>query len=105
MPRPLSTSDEIGLQEGVADPAAILDQQPPLEHDLLGDGQNRLLEHWPYFMRQPIIQLSAPACVGHQCNAESDFRQRDRADVMAFKRLSRNERNHLRLWPRTPQFR
>jgi hypothetical protein len=25
--------------------------------------------------------------------------------VKAFKRLSRNERNHLRLRPRTPQFR
>lgn len=51
--------DEIRLREGMADFAAVFDQETPLEHDVLGDREDTLLEHWAHLVRQPIIEFSA----------------------------------------------
>ena len=39
--------------------SAFFRQQPPLEHDLLGDGKNSLLEHRTDVVRQPVVQRGA----------------------------------------------
>jgi len=44
--------------------AAFLDQQPPFEHDVFGDGQDALLEHRPHLIHEPIVERGALAGVG-----------------------------------------
>jgi hypothetical protein len=87
--------DEIGLREGVAGLAAVLDQQPPLEHDVFGDGEHALVEHRAHFVREPVIELGAAAGVGDQLDAEADFGESHGADEEPIKRLCGNEGQHF----------
>ena len=38
--------------------AALLDQEPPFEHDIFGNRENALFEHRPHLVRQPIVEFS-----------------------------------------------
>src|SRR5690242_5736299 len=42
--------DQIRLGVGMPGFPAILDQQPPLEHDVFADWQDAFLEHRPHFV-------------------------------------------------------
>src|ERR1700726_5025056 len=39
--------------------AVIVDEEPPFEHDVLGDREHALLEHRPYPMREPVVEFGA----------------------------------------------
>jgi hypothetical protein len=69
--------NQIRLRERMSRRAAFLDQQPPFEHDVFGDGQDALFEHWPHFVREPIVEFGAFACVRNELNAEADFGEGD----------------------------
>jgi len=43
--------------------------------------------------------------LGEQFDAEANLGQRHRTDVERFERLRLDERQHLRFWPRAPNFR
>lgn len=76
--------------------AAILDQDPPPEHDVLGDGENPLLEGRSYRMREPIVQFGSSARIGDELDAEADFRKGYDAGVKQIEWLRSDERDHLR---------
>ncbi len=84
-------NDEIGLREGMARLAAVLDQDPPFEHDVLADGKDALFEHRPHLVREPIVQFGAAGCVADEFDAEADFGEGNRADVEQIERLRRDE--------------
>jgi hypothetical protein len=52
---------EIGLREGMADLAAFLDHEPPLEHDTLGDREDTPFERRSHLMGEPVVELGAMA--------------------------------------------
>src|SRR5271169_1927488 len=89
--------DQVGLRERVAYLAAPLDQQPPPEDDVFGDSQNALFKHRSHFVSKPFVKLGTTCDVGQQLDSETNFGQRHRTDVKQFKRLCRNERQHLAL--------
>lgn len=72
--------DQIGLRVGMPGLAPVLDQEPPLEHDILADRQGAFLEHRPHLVRQPLVKLGTVRGVGDQFNAEADFGEGDDAD-------------------------
>jgi hypothetical protein len=51
--------------------AALFDQQPPLEHHVLGDIEHAMPEHWAHFMRKPIVQLGAAVGVIDKLNVDA----------------------------------
>jgi hypothetical protein len=61
--------DQIGLREGMPRLAAFLDQQPPFEYDVFGDGQDALLEHRSHFVREPIVEFGALARRRARCRS------------------------------------
>ena len=73
--------DQIGLGKGMAGLAAVFDQEPPLEHDILGDREHALIEHWPHLVGEPVVELGPPVGVGDKFDAEPDFGEARRADV------------------------
>src|SRR5271170_46320 len=79
----------------MADLAAVFDQQPPLEHDILAHHEDALFEHRPHLVREPIIQLGAAAGVGDQLDSESDFSERYGAHIEQVERLAADEFQHL----------
>src|SRR5208283_1508237 len=89
--------DQIGLRECMPRLAAFLDQQPPFEHDVFGDGQDALLEHRPHPVREPIVECDALAGVGNKLNAEADFGETHSADIEFFECLLGDEGKHFRL--------
>lgn len=97
--------DEIGLREGMSSLAAFLDEQPPFEHDILGNREHALLEHWPHLVRKPIIEFSATIGVRNEFDSEPDFGEGRRTDMEKIKRLSSNEGEDLAFWPGVAQFR
>ena len=74
-------NDEIRLREGIARLAAVLDEEPPLEHDVFGNREDALLEHWSYLVREPIVEFGAPSSLADQFNAEPNFSEAHRADI------------------------
>ena len=97
-------NDEIGLREGVADFAAILDQKTPFEHDVFGDRQYPLLEHRPNPVRQPVIELCAAIGVCDKFNTEADFGEGHSTHIEEFKRLSCHESKNFAFWLGSAQF-
>src|SRR3984893_17678093 len=67
--------------------AAVFDEEPPFEHDVLGDREHALLEHRPYPMREPVVEFGAATGVGNEFNAEANFSEGHRADMEKFERL------------------
>ena len=53
--------DQIGLRKRMTDLAAVFDEKPPLEHDILAHREDALFEHRAHFVREPIIQFRAAA--------------------------------------------
>jgi len=72
---------EIRLGEAMARLAAVLDQEPPPEHDILGDGKKPLVEGRPYRVHEPIVQLGSSVSVADPFDAEADFGEGYHADV------------------------
>jgi hypothetical protein len=72
-------NDEIGLRKCVS--RFTFYQQSPFEHYLFSYRQDSLLEHGPYFMREPIVQLRAPTCLTDKFYAKSNFGECDGTDV------------------------
>src|SRR6202035_2523564 len=66
---------------------AVFDEEPPFEHDVLGDREHALLEHRPYPMREPVVEFGAATGVGNAFNAEANFSEGHRADMEQFERL------------------
>ena len=89
--------DEIGLRKGVSCLTALLDQEPPFEHDVLGDGEHALFEHRPYLVGEPVVQFNAARSVGEPFDTEADLGEGDRTDVELLKPLRRNKGEDLRL--------
>ncbi len=90
--------DEIGLREGIARLAAILDQQSPFEHDIFGDREYALLEHRSYLVRKPVAELGSTPGVGDEFNAKSNFGEGYRADMEKLERLSGDECEDFAVW-------
>src|SRR5260370_39833850 len=78
--------------------AAILNQEPPLEHNVFGYRENTLLEHRPHLMRKPIIQLSAKVGVADEFNTKPDFGEGHRAHIEKFERLGGDEGEDFLFW-------
>jgi hypothetical protein len=60
---------QIRLGEGVAGLPAVLDQEPPPEHDVLCDGKDTVVESRPYRVREPIVQLGPSVSVADEFDA------------------------------------
>src|SRR6476620_5283076 len=85
--------------------AAILNQEPPLEHNVFGYREKTLLEHRPHLVRKPIIQLSAKVGVADEFNTKPDFREGHRAHIEKFERLGGDEGEDFLFWLGAVQFR
>src|SRR5438034_3202008 len=97
--------NQVGLGKGMACFAAFLHQQSPLKHDVFGNRQHTLLEHRTHFVGKPVVKRGAACNLGQQFDAEANLGQRHCTDVEQFERLRLDDRKHLRLWPRAPNFR
>ena len=86
--------DQIRLREGMPRLSAFLDQQPPFEHDVFGDGQAALLEHRSHLVCEPVVEFGALAGVADEFDAEADFGEGHGADVELFERL-RGDKSEL----------
>jgi len=82
-------------QVGMADLAAVFDQQPPLEHDILAHREDALFEHRAHLVREPIIQFRAAGGVGDELDSESYFGERYGAHIEQVERLPADEFQHL----------
>src|ERR1700733_3327884 len=90
--------DEVRLRKRMAGFAAVFDQNPPLEHPLLGARQHALLEHRPHFVRKPIRELGATRGITEKLDAEAYLGKRDDTDIEPFERLRRDEGENPGLW-------
>jgi hypothetical protein len=99
-----SRDDQVGLGECTSRFAAVLDQEAPLEHDVFRDRQYALFEHWPYLVRQPVIQIGSTRCVWQQFDPEAYFGKRNNTDVETFHGLRAYEFGDLGFGPRPPKF-
>ena len=73
-------NDELGLRKGVPGLAPLLDEQAPLEHDILGNLEYALAEHRPHLVRQPTIELGAADRIDDHFDAVTDLGECHRAD-------------------------
>ena len=89
---------EVRLGEGVAGLAAILDQEPPPEHDVFSDVKDPL-----HRVHEPIVQFGSLLDIGNKFDAEADLSEGYHADVKQIEWLRRDECDHLRFWPSAPQ--
>ena len=85
--------------------ATIFDQEPPPEHDVLGDGEDALLEHRPYLVREPIIEFGAPLGIRDEFDAETDFGEGHRTHIEKIERLCGDEGEDFTFWLGAAQFR
>jgi hypothetical protein len=99
-----SRDDQVGLGECMSRFAAVLDQEAPLEHDVFRDRQCALFEHWPYLVRQPVIQIGSTRCVWQQFDPEAYFGKRNNTDVEPFQGLRAYEFGDFGFGPRPPKF-
>ena len=74
-------NDEVPLRKGMPYRPALFDQQPPLEHDVLGDLQYPVLKHRSDMVRQPVVQLGPFPGIRQQVDAEADFCKSDRGGL------------------------
>src|SRR5208337_3415637 len=86
--------DQIRLRERMLGLAAFLDQQPPFEHDVFGDGQDAPLEHRSHLVREPVVEFGALAGLGDELYAEADFGESHGADVEIVERAPGDEGEH-----------
>ena len=89
--------DQVRLRKGMTSLAALLEEKPPLEHDVLGNWQDPLLKHWPDFKRQPIVEIEAARSVWEQFDAEPKLSKRYDTDKQKIERLPLYEGDDLAL--------
>lgn len=63
---------------------ALIDQEAPLEHDVFRNRQRALSEHWPHFVRKPVIQFGSTRRVRQQFDAKVYFGERNDTDEEPF---------------------
>src|SRR5262245_52171627 len=92
--------DEVGLRVGVSVLPAFFHQEPPLEHDVLGDFEDALLEHRPHLVREPVVECCATGGIHDELDAEAYLGEADGAHIETLEGLSRHEAHDLplRLW-------
>jgi len=93
---PGGRDDKVGLRESMPRLAALIDQETPLEHDVLGYRQYSLLEHRSHLMGKPIVQFGTARSIRQPFDAEAYFGESDNADVKRFEGLTPDERDDLR---------
>jgi hypothetical protein len=98
-----SRDDQVGLGECMSRFAAVLDQEAPLEHDVFRDRQYVLFEHWPYLVRQPVIQIGSTRCVRQQFDPEAYFGKRNNTDEEPFQGLRAYEFRNFGFGLRPPK--
>ncbi len=72
--------------------------EPTLKHDVLGDGQNTLLEHGPNLVCKPVMHRGSAAGIGNKLDAKADFNECHRTHVKQIKQLASNESDDFALW-------
>ena len=98
-----SRDDQIGLRECMSRLAALIDQEAPLEHDVFRNCQRALFEHWPHFVRQPVIQIGSTRCVRQLFDAKAYFGERNNTDEEPFQRLRAYECRDFGFGLRSPK--
>src|ERR1700677_927879 len=89
----------------MSDPPALLDNDSPSQHDVFRDLQHPRTKHRPDTTREPEIQLLAPAAsFDEEFDSETEFRERNSANVKLIDRTFRNKCQDLRLGLNTAQF-
>ena len=78
--------DEIRLRERVARLPAVVDQKPPLEHDVFRDRENPLVKHGPHLAREPVVQRGTAIGFAHELDPKPELCKRDHADIKLLKR-------------------
>ncbi len=73
--------EEVRLAERVAGLPAFFNQYPPLEHNVLGDRKNPLVEHGTDLVREPLVQLGAAIGFTDKLYAKSNLGKSDHADM------------------------
>jgi hypothetical protein len=64
---------DVGVADGISGLAAGLDDEAPLQHDVLGYRQRSALEHWAKSIVQPLPKLRTAPGVGDRFDAETDL--------------------------------
>ena len=64
---------KVGLRENVPHLPALLDQEPPLEHDVLRYLENPMFKHRSHFVREPLVQFGPAIGLGQEFYAKPDF--------------------------------
>ncbi len=72
--------NQVRLRKGMTDLAALLEEKSPFEHDVLGYLQDALLEHWPDFVRKPVVEIEPAGGVWQQFDAEPKLSKRYSTD-------------------------
>jgi hypothetical protein len=80
---------------------AILNQKPPLEHNVFGDLKNTPVKHGTNLVREPIVQLGPVIGFVNKLDAESNLGKSYRADMKVLKGTIGDEGHNslVRLWP------
>jgi hypothetical protein len=97
--------EQVGLRENVSGLPAHLNQEPPLEHDVLRYLENPMFKHRSHFVREPLVQFGPAIGLGQQFDAKSDFSEGDGTDKELLQRPISDECDNPRLRSRPPQFR
>ena len=94
-------NDQVWLRESVSRFSAILNQKPPLEHNVFGDLKNTPVKHGTNLVGEPIVQLGAVIGFVNKLDAESNFGKSYRADMKVLKGTIGDEGHNslVRLWP------
>src|SRR5438105_11682382 len=85
--------------------AAVLNEETPLEHDILGNFEYALFEHGPHSVQQPVIQFSAANRIADRLDAVADFGESDGAYEQLLERLAGDKGSHPRTRARSTQLR
>ena len=74
--------NKIRLRERMTSLATVFDQKPPFEHDILGNREDALFEHWTHLVREPIVEVRATLGVCDEFDAEPDFSESHRTYIV-----------------------
>lgn len=80
--------------EGAPRLAAVLDQMPPSQHDVLSHLQNAILKHGANCVGKPLLWFNMATGVGRGLDSEADFGQSHSADVQIGERGRVYESGH-----------
>ena len=97
--------EQVGLRENVSGLPAHLNQEPPLEHDVLRYLENPMFKHRSHFVREPLVQFGPAIGLGDQFDSKSDFSEGDGTDKMLMERPISDESDNPQLRPGPPQLR